>query len=75
MGDGCRISLVQEFLEVRLGCSSDLASSSDVGSDHSTLADLQSGHPTSVSREHRIALSSMVETSRALNSLSALFPS
>ena len=60
MGDGCRSSLVQQLLELRLDCSSDLASSSDVGTDLSTLADLQSGHPTSFSREHRIALSSMV---------------
>ena len=75
MGDGCRSSLVQELLEIRLDCSSGSASSSVVASDLSTLADLQSGHPTSVSREHRFALSPMVETSHAVKQLSAQFPS
>ena len=72
MGDGCRSSLVQDLLELRLDCSSDLANSSDVGSDLSTLADLQSGHPNSVSRKHRVALLSMVESSRALKRLLAI---
>ena len=75
MGDGCHSSLVRELLELRLDGSYDLASSSDVGSDLSTPADLESSHLTSVSREHRIALSSIVETSRALKPLSALFQS
>ena len=75
IGNGCRSSHVQELLELRSDCSSDSASSSDVGSNLSTPADLQSGHPTSISREHRIALSLMVETSHALKPLSELFPS
>ena len=75
MGDGCRCSPVQELLEFRLDCSSGLANFSDVGSDHSTPADLQSGHPISVSGENRIALLSMVEISCALKQLWALFPS
>ena len=75
MGGGGSSSLVQELLELRLDCSSDLASYSDVGSDLSNPVDLQSGHPTSVSREHRIALSSMVQTSSARKPLSALFQS
>ena len=66
MGDGCVSILVQELLELRLDCSSDLASSSDVGSDFSALADLKCGHTTSISCEYRIALWSMVDTSRAL---------
>ena len=43
MSNGCRSSLVQELLALRLDCSSDSASSSLVCSDLSTLADLQSG--------------------------------
>ena len=75
MGDGCRNSLVQELLELRLDCSSGLANSSDVGSDLATPADLQSGHRTTVSSEHRVALMSIGETFCALKPLSALFPS
>ena len=75
MSDGYRSSLVQELVELRLDCSYDLVSSSNVGCDLSTLADLKFGQPITISREHRIALSSMVETSCALKPLSALFPS
>ena len=57
---------------LRLECSSGLAGSSDVGSDLSNIADLQYDHPASVSHEHRIALSSVIETSRALKPLSVL---
>ena len=67
-------SPVQELLELRLDCSPDLATSSNVGSDLPTLADLQSGHPSSNSLEHQIELLSVVKTSRALKPLSALFP-
>ena len=71
----CRNNLVQESLEYRLHCSSDLASSSDVGNGLSILAAPQSGHPNSNSRAHRVALLPKVETSHALNQLSALFQS
>ena len=46
-----------------------------MGSDLPTLADLQSGQPTSVFLRHKIELFSTVETSRVLKLLSALFPS
>ena len=71
----CRNNLVQESLEHRLDCSSEFASSSDVGNGPSILAAPQSGRPTSISRAHRIALFSMVETSHALKQLSELFQS
>ena len=67
-------SPVQELLELRLDCSPDLASSSNVGTDLPTLSYLQSGHPTSNSLEHQIELLSVVKNSRSLKPLSALFP-
>ena len=75
MGVECRNNLVHESLEPRLDCSSDLLSSSNVGSGLSTLEAPQSGHPISVFRVRRFALLSMVETSHGLKDLSALFQS
>ena len=74
-GDECRNKLVQESLEPRWDCSSDLPSSSDVDKGVSILAAPPSGHPTSVSPPTRIAVLSMIETSHALKQLSALFQS
>ena len=73
--DECCNNLVQESLEPRLNCSSDLASSSKVGSGLSALAAPQSGHPISLFRVRRIALLSIAETSHGLTQLSALFQS
>ena len=75
MGDECRSSVVQGLLELPSDCSSDLASSSNVVSDISTLADLQFGHPNSISYENKIALLSIVETSLMLKPLLGIFPS
>ena len=73
MGGGCSAGFVQGLHELRLDCSSDVANFSDVGSKILTLAELQSSCLTSVFHEHRIALSSMVETSHVMKPLSALF--
>ena len=59
VGDENRSSFVQGLLELRLDCSSGLANFSDMSSDYSTVADLQSGHRTSGFHEHKIALRSM----------------
>ena len=74
-GDEYRNNLVQESLEHRLYCSSDLANSSGVGNGLPILAAPQSGHPISVFRVRRIALLSIVEVSHAPKQLSALFQS
>ena len=75
MGDGCHSSIVQEINEIRIDCSSELARSSDVDSNLPTPAHLQSSRPISVSREHRIALLSTVETFCSLKQISALLQS
>ena len=66
---------VQELLDSRSDCSSDLASFANGGNGLSTPADPQSDHLTSVSCAHRIALLSVFEISHTLKQLSALFQS
>ena len=73
MGDGCRSSFVQRLLDHCLDCGPDLANSSNMGSNLSIIADLQSGHPTLDFHKNKVELLSIFEISRVLKPLSAVF--